>query len=227
MLREGRGVPLSDVRGTPPSKGLGTPPNEGLGTPPNEGLGTPPNDGLGTPPNEGLGTPSNEGLGVPISKPSPAPLTFTTPADPNSTDPILDALEYVLKRESEGGYFLGVSGSGGSDLSMLHNDGVGERDGDGGCMVWFEGLVSDRLRVEESGIGGEEKGMGLWGVAGYGRDNEDVEAVLEPVPFPTPVPSPLELDPALSRKSARVGVTPSIPKSSSKGTLGGLDSLGL
>lgn len=67
------------------------------------------------------------------------------------------------------------------------------------------------LTEEESGLGVEEKGTGLWGVAGNGRDNEDVDAVLEPLSLPVPVPSPLELDPALSRKSARVGVMTSSP----------------
>lgn len=73
-----------------------------------------------------------------------------------------------------------------------------------------------------------ENATGLRGVAGKGRDNEEVEAVLEPLPFPppAPVPSPLELDPALLRKSARVGVMPSISSSSGIGT-GTRVSLGL
>lgn len=72
-----------------------------------------------------------------------------------------------------------------------------------------------------------ENATGLWGVAGKGRDSEEVEVVLESLPVlpPVPVPSPLELDPALSRKSARVGVTPSIPSSSGIWTR--MSSLGL
>lgn len=183
-LIEGREV-LSNDRGTPL-----------------DGRGTPPNEGLGAPPNEGLGTPLSEGRGIPAPA-SPPVLTLSLPL-PNSTDPRLDALEYVLNLESEGGYFFGVKGSGGSDLSMLHDDGVDERDG--GRVMPDEGLG----RVSE-------KATGLWGVAGKGRDNEEVEAVLEPLPVP-PISSPLELDPTLSRKSARVGVTPCIPSSSGNGT---------
>lgn len=119
-LSDGRGTPPKDGRGTPPNEDLGTPPNEGLGTPPNEGLGTPPNEGLGTPPNEDLGTLPNEGRGVPV----PASLIILSPPPPNSTDPTLDVLEYVLNLESEGGYFFGVKGSGGSDLSTSHDDSV-------------------------------------------------------------------------------------------------------
>lgn len=130
VLNDGRGTPPKDGRGVPLSEGRGTPPNEGLGTPLNEGLETPPKDGRGVLPNEGLGTPPNEDLGIPASP--PLPLTLSPPP-PNSTDPTLDALEYVLNLESEGGYFFGVKGSGGSDLSMLHDDGVDERDG--GCIV--------------------------------------------------------------------------------------------
>lgn len=107
----------------------GTPPRDGRGAPLSDGRGTPPNGGLGALPNEGLGTPGR-GVPIPIPTPSPAhPFTLTPPAEPSSRDPMLDALEYVRRRESEGGYFLGVSGRGGSDLSMLHSDGVDERDG--------------------------------------------------------------------------------------------------
>lgn len=204
VLNDGRGTPPKDGRGVPLSDGRGTPPNEGLGTLPNEGLGTLPKDGRGVPLNEGLGTPPNEGLG-----PSP-PLTSTLTLRPplHSKDPTLDALEYVLNLESEGGYFFGVRGSGGSDLSMLHDNGVDDR---GGEYVWLEPIT-------EGGSGlVSENATGLRGVAG---DSEEVEVVLEPLPVPppVPVPSPLELDPALSRKSARVGVTLSIPSSNGIGT---------
>jgi hypothetical protein len=198
VLIEGRGV-LSDGRGTPPSDGRGVL-----------------SDGRGTPPNEGLGTPPSEGFGVlvPAAIPSPAP-PGTTFVEPKSPDPTLDVHEYVRMREREGGYFLGVSGRGGSDLSTLHIDGVVARDG-----------------IGESGQGlefcTEERGLGLSGVAGKGRDNEDVDAVLLGVcecvrrapelACPLPVPTPLELDPSLSRNTVRVGVTPSLANSSCRRT---------
>lgn len=117
---------------------------------------------------------------------------------------------------------------------MLHDEGVEERLG-GRVSVWFEPgpkleLMLPREDEREIGLGlVGENAMGLRGVAGNGRDREDVEAVLEPLPVPVPVPSPLELDPALSRNAARVGVTPSIPSpnSSSDGIGTRLSSLGL
>lgn len=123
VLNDGRGAPHKDGRREPPNESLGTPPKDGRGAP-NEGLGTPPKDDRGTPPNEGLGTPPNEGFGVPV--PASPSLTLTLSPPLNSRDPTLDVLEYVLNLESEGGYFFGVKGSGGSDLSMLLNDGVDE-----------------------------------------------------------------------------------------------------
>lgn len=97
---------------------------------------------------------------------------------------------------------------------MLHDDGVDDRDG--GC-VWL---------IPEGDLGlVSENATGLRGVAG---DSEEVEVVLEPLPVPpVPVPSPLELDPALSRNSARVGVTLSIPSSNGIGTGIRASSLGL
>lgn len=102
---------------------------------------------------------------------------------------------------------------------MLHDDGVDERDG--GRIVRLEPMPDERLGLVS------ENATGLCGVAGKEMDSEEVEVVLEPRPVlpPVPVPSPLELDPALSRKSARVGVTPSIPSSSGIWTR--MSSLGL
>lgn len=194
VLVEGRGVPI-DGRGTPPSDGR-VPLSDGRGVPLSEDRGTPPRDG--------------RGVAVPVPTRSPAPPPPIMLEEPKSPDPTLDVLEYVRRRESEGGYFLSVSGRGGNDLSMLHRDGVVARDG-----------------IGESGET-EERGLGLSGVAGKGRDNEDVDAVLlgvfgcvrrppERLPFPMPA-TPLELDPSLSRNAARVGVTPSSKNPSSNGT---------
>lgn len=102
---------------------------------------------------------------------------------------------------------------------MLHDDGVDERDG--GRIVRLEPMPDEGLGLVS------ETATGLCGVAGKEMDSEEVEVVLEPRPVlpPVPVPSPLELEPALSRKSARVGVTPSIPSSSGIWTR--ISSLGL